>query len=64
VTEGGTSRGPTKTVRFPAGSDLPAWLERHAKATGVTSNALVVLVLDRFRAETNGAATAVEQDQE
>jgi hypothetical protein len=52
----GTSRGPTKTVRFPAGSDLPAWYEHHAAATGISANALMVLALDRFRAESNGAA--------
>jgi hypothetical protein len=57
----GTSRGPTTTVRFPAGSDLPAWYKRHAEATGVSANALMVLVLDRYRAETNGAAAT---DQE
>jgi hypothetical protein len=46
----GTSRGETKTVRFPAGSDLPAWYEQHANATGVSANALMVTALDRFRA--------------
>jgi hypothetical protein len=64
VTEGGTSRGATKTVRFPAGSDLPAWYEHHATATGLSANALMVLALERYRAEQNGATAATEQDQE
>jgi|HubBroStandDraft_3_1064219.scaffolds.fasta_scaffold00345_23 hypothetical protein len=57
----GTTRGPTKTVRFPAGSDLPAWFDHYATATGISANALIVLALDRYRAETSGAA-ATEQE--
>jgi hypothetical protein len=58
----GTSRGETKTVRFPAGSDLPAWFEHHANATGVSANALMVTALDRFRASIETAAPTEEQE--
>lgn len=50
----GTSRGPTKTLRFPAGSDLLAWFDGHARATGLSTNATLVLALEKYRAG-NGA---------
>ena len=55
----GSSRGETKTVRFPAGSDLPAWYEHLADATGVSANAHMVLALDRYRTE---ITTQAEQE--
>jgi hypothetical protein len=59
----GTSRGPTKTIRFPAGSDLPDWYEQHADATGLKANALMVLVLDRYRAETETDPAAEQESK-
>lgn len=60
----GTSRGPTKTVRFPAGSDLPAWYASHAEATGVSENALIVLALTKYRDETNGTDQESKRDDD
>jgi hypothetical protein len=45
------TRGPTKTLRFPVGSDLLAWFDDHAAATGLTTNAALVLALEKYRAD-------------
>jgi hypothetical protein len=44
-----------KTIRFPAGSDLLAWFIRHAKDTGISTNGALILALEKYRAEHNGA---------
>jgi hypothetical protein len=44
-----------KTIRFPAGSDLLAWFIRHARDTGISTNGALILALEKYRAEHNGA---------
>jgi hypothetical protein len=46
-----SARGQTKTVRFAKGSDLLAWYESYASASGnLSTNGAIVLALMTFRA--------------
>ena len=46
----GTTRGPTKTLRFIKGSDLKDWFEQYGRDTGLSTNGALLLALEAFRA--------------
>lgn len=51
ATDGESTRGPQKTIRFAKGSDLLDWYEHEAEEADVSTNGVLILALEEYRAK-------------